>query len=299
MSPCHGGQIDLLFLKELGSLHSRFLVCTAAYHMCRHLLPSALPHVTGLIIYWYCCDYWSLWSLTYEFNVLCQHPGNCGKLICWLANRVKVETVADLIFLGSKITADGDCSHDIERHLLLRKTTTNLDSVLKSREITLLTKIRIVKAMVFPVRMAEHWRIDAFKLWWLEKTLESPMYYTEIKSVNPKGSKSWIFIRRTVAEAELPNFGLLMWRPESLEKTLLLGKIEGKRRRIWQRMMRWGGWMASPTQWTWVWANSGRQWRTGKPGALQSIGSQSWTRLTEQQQNRMMSQTLHGSWQDT
>ena len=180
---------------------------------------------------------WLLKSLvsTYEFNVLCQHPGNCGKLICWLANRVKVETVADLIFLGSKITADGDCSHDIERHLLLRKTTTNLDSVLKSREITLLTKIRIVKAMVFPVRMAEHWRIDAFKLWWLEKTLESPMYYTEIKSVNPKGNKSWIFIRRTVAEAELPNCGLLMWRPESLEKTLLLGKIEGKRRRIWQR----------------------------------------------------------------
>ena len=151
MSPCHGGQIDSLFLKELGSLHSRFLVCTAAYHMCRHLLPSALPHVTGLIIYWYCCDYWSLWSLTKEFNVFCQHPGNCGKLICWLANRVKVETVADLIFLGSKITADGDCSHEIERHLLLRKTTTNLDSVLKSREITLLTKIRIVKVMVFPV----------------------------------------------------------------------------------------------------------------------------------------------------
>ena len=114
MSPCHGGQIDSLFLKELGSLHSRFLVCTAAYRMCRHLLPSALPHVTGLIIYWYCCDYWSLWSLTKEFNVFCQHPGNCGKLICWLANRVKVETVADLIFLGSKITADGDCSHEIK-----------------------------------------------------------------------------------------------------------------------------------------------------------------------------------------
>ena len=149
-------------------------------------------------------------------------------------------------------------------------------------------KIHIVKKWWFfqygckswNIKKAEHQRIDAFKLWWLEKILESPLYCMEIKSVNPKGNQSWIFIRRTVAEAELPNFGLLMRRADSLEKTLMLGKIEGKRR-IWQRM-RWGGWMASPTQWTWVWANCGRQWRTGKPGALQSIGSQSRTWLSDQ-----------------
>ena len=96
-----------------------------------------------------------------------------------------METVTDFIFLGSKITADGDCSHEIKRHLLLgRKAMTNLDSVLKRKEITLLTKVQIVKAMVFPVVMygceswtmkkAEHQRIDAFELWLLEKTLESP-----------------------------------------------------------------------------------------------------------------------------
>ena len=103
----------------------------------------------------------------------------------WKINEEMMETVTDFIFLGSKITADGDCSHEIKRHLLLgRKAMTNLDSVLKRKEITLLTKVQIVKAMVFPVVMygceswtmkkAEHQRIDAFELWLLEKTLESP-----------------------------------------------------------------------------------------------------------------------------
>ena len=113
-----------------------------------------------------------------------------------------METVRDFIFLGSKITADADCSHEIKRHLLFgRKAMTNLDSILISRDITLLTKFHVVKAMVFPIvvygceswtiKKAEHRRIDAFELWLgLEKTLESPLDFNEIKPVNPKGNNS-------------------------------------------------------------------------------------------------------------
>ena len=140
-----------------------------------------------------------------------------------------METVRDFIFLGSKITADGDCSHDIKRCLLLgRKAMTNLDSILKSRDITLLTKVHLVKAMVFPVVMygceswtikkAEHKRIDAFWTVVLEKTLESPLDSKELKPVNPKGNQSWIFIGRTDAEAETP----ILWPPDA--KNWLIGK---------------------------------------------------------------------------
>ena len=122
-----------------------------------------------------------------------------------------METVTDFIFLGSKITADGDCSHEIKRHLLLgRKVMTNLDSILESRDITLPTKVRLVKAMVFPVFMygcdswtvkkAERQRIDVV----LEKTLESPLDCMEIQPVHPKGDKSCVFIGRTDVEAETP-----------------------------------------------------------------------------------------------
>ena len=118
----------------------------------------------------------------------------------WQIDGEKMEIVADFIFLGSKITADSDCSHEIKRHVLLgRKTMTDLDSVLKSRDITFLTKVHIVKAMVFPVvmyrceswtiRKAENQRIDAFKLCYWKKTLESPLDSKEIKSVNPKGNQ--------------------------------------------------------------------------------------------------------------
>ena len=148
----------------------------------------------------------------------------------------------------SKITADGDCSHEIKRRLLLgRKVMTNLDSTLKSRDVTLPTKIRLVKAMVFPVLMygceswtvkkTEHRKMDAFELWcW--RTLESPMNCREIQPVHPEGDQSWVFIGRTDAEAELQYFGFLMRRVDSLEKTLMLGGIGGRRRRGWQRM-RW------------------------------------------------------------
>ena len=139
-----------------------------------------------------------------------------------------------------KSLGNRDCSHQIKSRLLLgRKAMTNLDSILKSRDITLLTKVHIVKAVVFPVVMyeceswtikkAEHW-IDAFELW-LEKTLESPLDCKEIKPVNPKGNQPWIFIGRTDAEPKLQYFGHLMRRTNSLEKTLRLGKMEGKRSR--------------------------------------------------------------------
>ena len=129
-------------------------------------------------------------------------------------DRETVETVADFILGGSKITADGDCSYEIKRCLLLgRQVMTNLDSILKSRDITLPTKVRLVKAIVFPVVMygceswtvkkAEHRRIDAFKQTVvLEKTLESPLDCKEIQPVHPKGNQSWLFIGRTDAEAE-------------------------------------------------------------------------------------------------
>ena len=155
--------------------------------------------------------------------------------------------MTDSIFGGSKITADGDCSHEIKRRLLLgRKVMANLDSVLKSRDITLPTKVRLVKAMVFPVAMyeCESWTIKKAEIsWWfwtmvLEKILKSSLNLKEIKRVNPKGNQSWIFIGRTDAEADVQHFGHLMQRIVSLEKTLMLGKIEGRRRRGRQRM-RW------------------------------------------------------------
>ena len=126
------------------------------------------------------------------------------------------ETVADFILGGSKVTADGDRSHEMKRCLLLgRKVMTNLDSILKSRDIALSTKVRLVKAMVFPVVMygRESWtikkagrrRIDAFELWcWRKLLIESPLDYKEIQPVHPKGGQSWKFIGRTDAEAETP-----------------------------------------------------------------------------------------------
>ena len=132
-----------------------------------------------------------------------------------------METVTDFILGGSKITADGDCSHEIKRHLLLgRKVMTNLESILKSRNITLPTKFSLVKAMVFPVVMygceswdyKESWALKNWCFWTvvLEKTLESPLDCKEIQPVHPKGNQSWIFIGRMDAEAETA----ILWPPE-------------------------------------------------------------------------------------
>ena len=158
-----------------------------------------------------------------------------------------METMRDFILGGSKITADGDCSHEIKRHLLLgRKTMANLDSILKSRDITLPTKVCLVKASGVSSSHVWMWELDykeswALKNWcfWilvLEETLQSPLDCKNIKSVNPKGNQSWLFIGRTDAKAKAPIFGHLMWRTDSLEKTLMLEKIEGRRRRGRQRM---------------------------------------------------------------
>ena len=136
-----------------------------------------------------------------------------GLTTAWQIDAEKVETVTDYFWGASKITADGDCSHEIKRRLLLgRKVMTKLDSILKSRDIALLSKVHLVKAMVFPVVMygCESWtvkkvesqRTDAFEL--LEKTLESLLDCKEIQPVYPKGDQSWVFIGRTDAEAETP-----------------------------------------------------------------------------------------------
>ena len=156
-----------------------------------------------------------------------------------------MKTVTDFIFLGSKITADGDCSHEIKRRLLLgRKAMTNLDNVLKSRDLTLPTKVRLVKAVVFPVVMyrcevdhKEGWAPKNWFFWTVfEKTLESPLDHREIQLVNPKVNQSWIFIGRTDAEA------LILWPPDAKSrltgKTLMLVNIKNRRKRRWQRM-RW------------------------------------------------------------
>ena len=138
----------------------------------------------------------------------------------WQTDGETMETARDFIFLGSKITADGDYSHEIIRYLFLgRKAMTNLDGILKSRDITLLIEVHLVKAMVFPlVRYgSESWTIkkaERQRIFWtvvLEETLESPLDCKEIKPVNPKGNKSWIFIGRTDAEAETP----ILWAPNA------------------------------------------------------------------------------------
>ena len=152
-------------------------------------------------------------------------------------------------FFCSKITADGDCSHEIKIRLLLgRKVMTNLGSIFKSRDITLLTKVHLVKAMVFPVVMygceswtikkAEHRRIDAFELWCWRRLLRVPSTarrsnLSVSKEINPRYS-----IEGPMLKLQLQYFGHLMWRTDSLEKTLILGKIEGRRRRG-QQQMRW------------------------------------------------------------
>ena len=206
-----------------------------------------------------------------------------------------MEIVTDFIFWGSKITADGDCSHENKRHLLLgRKVMSNLDSIVKSN-ITLPTKVRLVKAMVFPVVMygceswtakkAEHWRISAFELWcwrrllWVLLTARRSNQ-SILKEISPEYSLKGLMLK-------LQYFGHLMWRTDSLEK----------RPWCWERLKSregddrgWDGWMASLTWWTWVSVYSGSWWWTGRPGVLQLMGSQrvrhdwatelNWTRLS-------------------
>ena len=165
-----------------------------------------------------------------------------GPITSWQIDGEIMETVTDFIFLGSKITANGDCSHEIKRHLLVgRKAMTNLDSIFKSRDITLPTKVHLVKAMIFPVVMseceswtikkAEHRRIDAFELWCWRRLLRVPWTARRsnqsiLKEISPDYS-----LKGLILKLKLQYFGHLMRRADSFEKTLMLGKIEGVRRR--------------------------------------------------------------------
>ena len=163
--------------------------------------------------------------------------------------------------------SDGTWCREISRCLLLgRKAMTNLESIIKSRNIILPTKVHLVKAMVFPVVMygceswtikkAERWRIDAFELWCWRRLLRVPWTARRsnqsiLKAISPEYSLEGLMLK-----LKLQCFGHLMKRADSFEKTLILGKIEGRRRRVQQG--RWDGWIASLTQWTWIWANSRR-----------------------------------------
>ena len=199
----------------------------------------------------------------------------------------------DFIFLGSKITADGDCGHEIKRHLLLgRKVMTNLDSILKSWDITLPTKVHLVKAMVFPVVMygCESWtikkaecqRIDAFELWCWQRLLRVP--WAARKSNQSNLTETLLNIHWKVWCWSWNSNTLATWCEELTHL---------KRPWCWERLKvgegddrGWDSWMASPTQWTWVWVSFESWWWTGKPGMLQFMGSQrvghQWTELNDQ-----------------
>ena len=181
------------------------------------------------------------------------------------------------IFGGSKITADSDCSREIKRRLFLgRKVMTDLDSTLKSRDITLPTKVHLVKAMVFQVVMygCESWtwrKLSAEELMLvvLEKTLESPLDCKEIQPVHPKWDQSWVFIGRTDAESETPIFWLPHAKSWLIGKDLDAGKDWGQEEKGTTEDE-----MASPTQCTWVWVNSGSWWWTRRPSVLWFMGLQ-------------------------
>ena len=166
-----------------------------------------------------------------------------GPITSWQIAGETMETVIDFIFGGSQITADGDCTHEIKRRLLLgRKVTTNLDSILKYRDITLPTKVRLVEALVFPVVMyrceswavnkSEHQRTDAFEMWCWRRLLRVPWTARRsnqsiLKEISPEYSLEGLMLK-----LKLQYFGHLLRRTDSLEKTLIVGKIEGKRRRV-------------------------------------------------------------------
>ena len=215
--------------------------------------------------------------------------------------------MADFIFLGSKITVDGDCSNEIKKHLLIgKKVMTNLDSVLKRRDISLLTKVCLFKAMVFPVvvygceswtiKKAEHQRIHAFELWCWRRLLRVPCTarwsnQSILKEISPEYSLEGLMLKLKVQY-------LASWYEEL---------IHLKRRWCWETLRargegddrRWDGWMTSPTWWTWLWVNSGSWWWTGRPGVLQSVGSQSqawvsdWLNLTEIREIQSKDSTCH------
>ena len=200
----------------------------------------------------------------------------------WEIDGETVETVADFIFLGSKITADGDCSHEIKRRLLLgRKVMTNLDSIFKSRDITLPKKGPSSQGYGFSSGHVWMWELDCEESWvsknwcfWtvvLEKTLESPWDCKEIQPVHSKGDQSLVFFEGMMLKLKLQYFGhscgeLTHWKRLWCWEGLGAGGKGDDRG--------WDRWMASLTRWMWVWVNSRSWWWTGRPWVLQFMGSQ-------------------------
>ena len=187
----------------------------------------------------------------------------------------------ETLFWGPPKSLHGNCSHETKRRLLLgRKVMTNLDSILKNRDVTLSANTCLIKLWFFQrscmnkrLNYKESWVQKNWCFWTvvLEKTLESPLDCKEIQPVHPEGDQSWVFIGRTDAEAETP----VLWPPD--EKSWLIWKDPDW---CWERLRArgegenrgWDGWMASLTQWTWVWMDSGSWWWTGRPGVLRFMG---------------------------
>ena len=274
----------LLVFSILFSLHSSGCIISVALLQIHWFLSSA--YSIGLL-------YFQLTSLLMKVKEESEKVGlklniqktkimASGPITSWQIDGETVETVAGFIFLGSKITADGDCSHEIKRCLLLgRKVMTNLDSILKSKDITLPTKVRLVKAMAFLVVMyrCESWtvkkaecrRIDAFELWCWRRLLRVPWTARRsnqsiLKEISPGYSLEGLMLK-----LKLRYFGHFMWRVDSLEKTVMLGGIGGRRRRGWQRMR----WLDGITDLMDMSLSEPRSWWcTGRPGVLQFMGSQ-------------------------
>ena len=213
-----------------------------------------------------------------------------GPITSWRIDGETMETVTYFILWGSKITENDDCSHEMKKSMLLgRKAMINLDSILKSRDITLPTKAHLVKAMVFTVVMyaceswtikkAEHLRIDAFELRCWRRLLRVPWTARRSNQSILKEISSEYSLEGLMLKLKRQYFGYLMWEADSLERPWCWERLkvggEGDDRG-------WDGWMASSTQWTWVWVNSGRWWWTGRPGMLQFMDgvtkNQTWLR---------------------
>ena len=203
-----------------------------------------------------------LFSLSFSFVI--HLKAVCSNYLSFSTHSSLLEMVCEIMW--QFVTAENDCNHEIKRLLFLgRKAMTNLDSILKSKDITLLIMICIVKAMVFPVAMfvceswttirkTEHCRTDAFKLWCWSRLSRIP-WTSRLNQSILKETNTAYSLQVPMLKLKLQYLGHLMTRVDSLDKNLMLGKIEGRRRRGDRG---WDGWMASPTQWTWIWANSTR-----------------------------------------